>query len=287
MMYRSEIRGRGGITAKVVEATASPKGKRITTLELKYPRFIHSELMTHRQFSRNASSSRAIPIENMMDQVERRHAEPIEWGKNQKGMQASTTLDGVQSGKAGRIWCMASCDALAAVDGLNELKVHKQLVNRLLEPFQFISVIVTATQWENFFNLRSHKDAQPEIKELADCMALAMRAPEYKEGSHHLPYLSSDERKYDYTEAASISAARCARVSYLTHDKKEPCELDDLILADRLLSSGHMSPFEHQATAMSVKHLIATSGKGYTHIKKDLSLWSGNFKGWVQFRQEL
>jgi thymidylate synthase ThyX len=84
------------ISAKIIADSISESeyGDRITTFELEYPRFIHGELMTHRLFSRNAASSRAIPINKMMDQVLTAPAMPVEWGLNKSGMQAEEMLKG-------------------------------------------------------------------------------------------------------------------------------------------------------------------------------------------------
>lgn len=162
------------ITAKVIEHSSSQDGVDLITLQLRYPRFIHSEFMTHRVFSRNASSSRAIPVAKMLAQVRNDPAMPIHWGANQAGMQAHAELQGIGRSRAAARWKLAAEAAANHAEVLNELGLHKQVANRILEPFQLISVIVTATEWANFFELRNHPDAQPEIRQLAVVMLEAI-----------------------------------------------------------------------------------------------------------------
>lgn len=274
------------ITAKIIADSISPSGVRLTTLQLRYPRFIHSEFMTHRQFSRNASSSRAIPVSKMIEQVRTEPAEPIHWGRNQPGMQADEETHHI--GIAQNCWKLAANDAAHYAEILAEnARVHKQVANRILEPFTFISVVVTATEWDNFFALRLHPDAQPEIQELARCMKAAMDASEPKfcdPGDWHLPYITGPYPD-DVEQAKLISAARCARVSYLNHDQSEPDTTKDLALAERLAESGHWSPFEHQAAPLSYHRWLGGSWEtGVTHVDRDRNLWSGNLRGWVQHR---
>jgi thymidylate synthase ThyX len=170
---------------------------------------------------------------------------------------------------------------------MSEAGYHKQVANRILEPFQFISVIVTTTEWDNFFQLRDHEDAQPEIRELAIQMKQALAASTPKRlnyGEWHLPYVSQEERRYYATDSLrKLSAARCARVSYLTHDGREPNPEEDFKLFDRLVGSVplHASPIEHQATPDHYEATgFFTNPSGFAHPE----LW-GNFKTWVQHRK--
>jgi thymidylate synthase ThyX len=277
------------ISAKII-ADSICSGIRLTTMELNYPRFIHSEFMTHRMFSRNASSSRAIPIEKNIVEVQDNLVMPIHWGKNQPGMQAKEEI--IEIGEARDQWIFASDNAVYHAEKLHDLGIHKQVANRLLEPFQYIKVIVTATEWENFFNLRLHPDAQPEMKQLAVVMQAAMNGStpdELTQGQWHLPYISWDERsRLTRDVATKCSVARCARVSYLNHDNSYPDVEKDIALADRLLKDGHMSPFEHQATPMNFKYIQQWYDlKGVTHQDVHGENWSGNFRGWLQYRQML
>lgn len=287
------------ISAKII-ADSIANNVRLTTMELNYPRFIHSEFMTHRMFSRNASSSRAIPVEKMLEQVQQNPAMPIHWGKNQPGMQAREEIEYIDTAKYR--WTLAAEQAIIYAAKLNSMGLHKQVVNRLLEPFQYIKVIVTATEWGNFFKLRLHEDAQPEIQELAKCMKEAMDTSipvKLEYGEWHLPYVDRNEFQIngtysglpyieiDYTRAIKCSVARCARVSYLNHDNTNPNIEKDLELASKLLKDGHMSPFEHQATPMRQASFDLLTEEGLTHIDKYDNLWSGNFKSWLQYRQML
>lgn len=272
--------GRGGISAKVI-CDSTCNGVQLTTLQLRYPRFIHSEFMTHRVFSRNASSSRAIPTQKLLDQVRENPAMPIHWGVNQSGMQSekehsapimdqSNDYDwflSPQYWSREAWWKKAAESAASYAEELHKAGYHKQIVNRILEPFLFIDVIVTSTEWNNFFQLRLHQDAQPEIQELARCIHMAIYNKDQNPrqlhlsdwdwdwGPYwHLPYVDESERVTPRQDAM-VSAARCARVSYLNHDQTEPDREKDLELATKLLDAGHMSPFEHQATVIPNCHV--------------------------------
>ena len=262
-------------SARVLLDSRAPSGARLTTLEVRYPRFIHSEMMTHRVFSRNAASSRAIPIKKMIAAVREEPALPIYWGRNQTGMSARETIAPEGEERARAEWQAALDDALRHAERLSatDIDLHKQLVNRLLEPFAWITVIITATEWSNFFTQRCHADAQPEIKHIAELMLAEYRAstPALVEMGHwHLPLIQADERALPDEQLCKLSVARCARVSYLTHDGKRDRERD-LELYERLLgggANGHWSPFEH----------VATPAAGAGQV-------SANFIGWEQYRK--
>jgi thymidylate synthase ThyX len=265
-----------GFSARVLLDSVSPAGVRLTTMEVRYPRFIHSELMTHRVFSRNAASSRAIPIRKMIDAVRSEPAMPLWWGRNQSGMQAHAELDPAARVLAEDEWRRALEDALAHAERLasSEIGLHKQLVNRLLEPFAWITVLITATEWANFFTQRTHEDAQPELRQIARLMLGAYRASTPRPlalGDWHTPLILPDEEVSLSLELRQkISVARSARVSYLSHSGTRDHE-KDLELYDRLVSggaNGHWSPFEHVATPLS-----------------EPTRWSANFRGWEQFRK--
>lgn len=279
------------ITAKIIADSCSPSGIRLTTLELKYPRFIHSELMTHRMFSRNASSSRAIPLKLTLEQVRDNPARPVHWGKSQKGMQADHEVENPDL--AEDHWISASKMAVRYAESLHCQGLHKQVANRLLEPFLHIKVLVTATEWSNFFELRNHPDAQPEIQQLAQYMQRAMEAStpvDLEPGQWHMPYvLKHDPTEYDASYARKASAGRCARVSYANHDGSPAVDSADYRLAQRLLRAKHMSPFEHQATPLPYHRWLGDARweKGITHVDRDRNLWSANFRGWIQHRQLL
>lgn len=298
------------ISAEIIADSISPEGIRLTTMQLRYPRFIHAEFMTHRVFSRNASSSRAIPIKRLIEDVERDPAMPVFWGKNQKGMQAqednrdmNVRYDGLLYDVIGddprwpeEAWREACQMAIRFASALHRAGYHKQIVNRLLEPFAHINVVVTATEWANFYALRRHPDAQPEMKALADAMWEAQQASEptpLSPGQWHLPYVTEDDwveinaggvvTEDQVKTTIKISVARCARVSYLTHDGRRPTIEEDLALYERLIGSYpmHASPAEHQATPdkpAPAEDLWRTWQRAHQH---------GNFWGWIQYRKTL
>lgn len=236
----------------IADSISAHTNQRITTFELEYHRYIHGELMTHRQFSRNASSSRAIPIDKMIEQVENNPAYPIHWGANQSGMQADKQI--VETGRAKQVWEIAKEDAIYHAKKLQALGLHKQVVNRVLEPFQMMKTLVTATNYDNFFNLRCHKDAQPEIKQLADLMyqALQESKPEVlRQGEWHTPYVYHTRNEQDVLmyyvlgrdgevqyltveEAIKISCSCSAQVSYRKNDTSIE---KALAIYDRLVGS--------------------------------------------------
>lgn len=299
------------IKAKVIQASYSPESrKEVFTFELEYPRFIHSELMTHRMFSRNAMSSRAIPIGKMIEQVEFEPAGPCVFGKNKSGMQASENLEGEDLDLAIQIWRSAATQAAAVAKIMNTLKVHKQIANRLLEPFQMMKVVVTATEFNNFFALRCHEDAQPEIKLLAEKMRdVYISASPFVifNDEYHVPYVhrSRDEAggivysvecendlvRVDADTAVKVSSSCCAQVSYRVLDSS--VEKADFIY-ERLVDSKpvHASPFEHPCKAfkkasptINVMFSPSTWEDGITHVDRYGDLWSGNLRGFVQHRQ--
>lgn len=229
------------------------------TFELVYPRYIHSEFMTHRVFSRNASSSRAIPVKRMIEQVRKNPVIPPKIFMNQKGMVGETEADPVTTTAFHVLWEEAAENAYKTAEMMERLGIHKQHVNRILEPFQFIKVIVTATEWDNFFVLRLAPDAQPEMRELASAIYDEMKRCHNKDvgvlelDKEHivvsLPYTTDEDikevGKEEYHLLMKISAARCARVSYNNHDGSKPDIKKDLELYEHLYDSKHMSPLEH------------------------------------------
>lgn len=265
------------ISAKVIRDSKSAyTGARIVTMVLNYPRFVHAEFMTHRVFSRNASSSRAVPITKQIEMVQRQPVMPIEWGSNKPGMQAGQELDTAHKSAAQNQWVLAMNDAVEHAKKLRDLNVHKQIVNRLLEPFASITVIVTATDWGNFFNLRISPLAQPEIRELAIKMrdAIDKSIPVIlHQHEIHAPFITGEEiAALDPTMAMMVSAARCARVSYMNHDGTNPDITKDLVLAEKLRKDKHASVFEHQAIPMTIDQMVRAGGR------------SRNFRGWYQHR---
>jgi thymidylate synthase ThyX len=269
------------IEAKIICDSVGPNGIRLTTFLLKYPRFIHSEFMTHRMFSRNASSSRAIPFEKQVDMILADPAMPIEFRQNKKGMQAGDVLEDQEECK--QLWLQSMNEVIKYAKELHSKKVHKQYVNRLLEPYSHISVVCTGTEYANFFALRHHSMAQPEIAELARLMWEAYKNNTPKQvpaGYWHLPFVSVPNLPVNEIKWESLiksSVARCARVSYLNHEGKESTVEEDAKLYDRLLKENpkHSSPAEHQAAAHPLIY------------NNEVLKWSGNLKGWSQYRKQI
>lgn len=261
------------ITATIVaDSVNTALDSRLTTFLLIYPRFIHSELMTHRAFSRNASSSRAIPVERMIKNIRDNPAMPVEWGTTQKGMQAGPPLSSGEAIIAERIWRSGLDAATEIARELLNMGIHKQVANRVLEPWAHMMTLVSATEWGNFFKLRAHPDAQPEFQFLAYEMLNEYLVKEPKSifpGDWHIPYHSPEMEELKLEQRLKVATARCARTSYQNFDGTSSVE-DDIAMHDRLLQSGHFSPFEHAARAK-----YATDGKK----------WSGNFYGWTQYRE--
>lgn len=302
------------ITAKVIKDSVNPWGKRITTFELEYPRLIHSEVMTHRVFSRNAASSRAIPISKVIEQVENNPAMPFKWGKNQSGMQAKEELSPDQQKAAEALWLASRDESVRYAKVMMQLGLHKQVVNRVLEPYQHIKVVMTTTEYENWKWLRLHADADPTIHELARVMEIARNESEPEqllEGMWHLPYVwtiqegpkqsyfGDDGIEISLEQAQKISCSSCAQVSYRKLDTSLEKAED---IYDKLVASEpvHASAFEHVAKVLVMKDLDDNDwiDLGVTSVRtntvdntEDVSQYmkaicSGNFTGgWIQYRQ--
>lgn len=238
--------------ARVLLDSITGGGSRLTTFEVKLHRFVLAQLNTHRALSRNTSSSRAIPVKKIIQRVEDDPAWPVYWGKNQPGMQAELELQGDGLQRAKICWDEARLDALKTARRLESIGVHKEVINRILEPFSWVTVIVSATDLDNFYALRIDRHAQAEIREAAKLMLQAQKASKPRflmPGEWHLPLLKPWELERMRTEEArKVSAGRCCRVSYLNHDKSLPDPVRDAELHDQLVQDGHMSPLEHQAT---------------------------------------
>ena len=268
---------------KIILDSINPyNGIRLITSELTYPRFIHAEFMTHRMFSRNAASSRAIPNSKMIVMVKETPAMPVYWGKSKKGMSASKEINNIK--EARELWLAAKDAMIEYAERFRGLKLHKQIANRILEPWENITVICSATQRSNFFALRNHCDAQPEIQHLAKSWKSAIDSSTSVERQWHIPYIQEDEQDLDLNLRKKMGVARCARVSYLTHNGTKSVE-KDLILYERLLTGsghGHWSPFEHVAEATDMTE------ERYNFVTKKLEIkpiQCGNFQGWIQYRK--
>lgn len=293
------------IKAKVIADSITPNGERMTTMEIEYPRFILAELNTHRMLSKNSASSRAIPVKAMHEQIKAAPAGPVFWGKNQAGMQAKEQLIENDLEDAKFIWQRAMQDALHWAWALaDRVGLHKQIANRVTEPWMTMKTVISGTEWANLYYLRDHPDAQPEFAELAHKMHVAHQnsAPQLLyPGEWHVPYVNtyrspinnellySDGKGDDLTaeEARIISASCCAQVSYRKND--DTLEKAQKIF-DQLIKSkpAHASPVEHQATPMCESDLecdLDYWSPGITHQSRNGDLWSGNLRGWIQHRK--
>lgn len=351
------------ISAEILADSKNQFGDRLTTFKVTFPRIILAELNTHRMFSRNSASSRAIPFERMVESVEKNPFIPIAWQKDHKGMQGSEYITDIESiDNCIAYWLEAKDWAVSCARGLNHPNlegVTKQICNRLLEPFMWHTVIITSSSkgLENFFKLRCPKytsstgetyrskkdwitdnaynvepDSLPNVNNVVGwlnlnkgqseihMMALAetmwdayneSKTKELKEGAWHIPFgdninygdLSKVAVKLDtsngkvYNLPVMIAVARCARVSYTTfgEDKIDNYEAD-IQLYDRLLQSGHYSPFEHVARAMTedeyktnikgicYKHNVNYAGEYLKADSERSEGWCLNFKGFIQQR---
>lgn len=293
--------GKSGISAKVIADSISPMGERMTTMEIEYPRFILAELNTHRMLSKNSASSRAIPTKAMQDTL---IAKPVYWGKNQAGMKAKEELEPNKQAMAQYIWSQACNMAIKFAQNLADLEAHKQITNRITEPWMMMKTVISGTEWENFYWLRNHPDAQPEIQELARCMydAHVESTPQllyygewhlpyvanFRDGDGVLQYVDSEQNLLNVIDARVISASCCAQVSYRKND-------DTLEKAHRVYKQliestpAHASPVEHQAMPMAEHFYNEPDPEcwpdGVTHMTANGELWSGNLRGWIQFRK--
>ncbi len=306
--------------AKVVLDSINPDRQRLISVLATYPRFVHAEVMTHRDRARNAASSRAIPWKakrkRMVNESEGEYAAnmaegglptfttncmyrmiqedpviPIKWGAEQSGMQTGGEIPEELRPKAREIWLKSMASQVDFADQLAQLGVHKSLCNRLTEPFMWITVLMSATEWKNFFRLRCHPDAEVHFQKIAGMIREEIAKSEPKRlgiFEWHTPFVDDEEKKEIEgayrnghlnvpIELSSldcikrISAGRCARLSYLTHEGKRDWNLD-IGLATKLIVRPddvlHASPLEH----------VARSSDRHMH--------SGPFVGWFQFRKE-
>jgi thymidylate synthase ThyX len=278
-------------------------GVSLYTFVLNYPRVILAEVNTHRMLSRNTASSRAIPASKQRSRVLAVPFVPVTIGQNQKGMQAGKELEGWRHWVAINTWKLARYPNVLASWILEKVGAHKQVVNRIVEPWTWTQQVVTCTDLKNVFKLRNHPDAEPHFQLLAKQMVEqveyverlfetvnfdsrypdgtpcglspvnpdkgVLRVQMLKPGEWHLPFINDMEKGYPVEMLKSISTARCARVSYYLPESGKPSTPErDLELCGRLASSGHWSPFEHVATPVAE------------------NVYIGNFRSWKQYRKE-
>ena len=270
-------------TARILKDSLAPNGARLTTFEVTFPKFILAEFNTHRMISKNSASSRAIKFETLVSTIQENPVMPVWWGKNQPGMQADEELDDSDKESAKKIWLEARDSAIEHATRLANLGCHKQIVNRIIEPWMITKVVCSATEWDNFFHLRTHKDAQPEFKDLARKMfdVYSKSTPKQLDfGQWHIPYVDSsvnngkqvftlDGSEISLDDALILSASLCAQTSFRTsNDSLEKARS----IWNRLMGSNpkHASPTEHQGTpSISSKDVF------------------GNFRGWKQYRHTI
>ena len=257
------------IKAEIIADSINEYGQRLTSIECTFHRFILPEFNTYRKWSRNAQSSRAIPLSKRIAEVKENPAFPVFWGMNQKGMVASQELETAAIYDAKNTWYEAALAAADYAEILGQLKLHKQTASRILEPYLWHTSIVSSTEWDNMLNQRIHPDAQPEFKVLAEHIyeAIWNSEPQYIAAHRwHLPYISEyEKKKYEESTLMKASVARVARTSY---GKKDSWNIEeDVKLFNRLVLSEpiHYSPLEHVARPIDRECL-------------------GNFDGWQQLR---
>ena len=293
------------ITANVIADSVNSYGTRMVTMEIEYPRFILAELNTHRMLSKNSASSRAIPVKAMHEHIMHAPATPVYWGKNQPGMQAKEEVEGSDRSLIKYFWSTAKEEALHWAKAMSDYGLHKQIANRVTEPWMMMKTVISGTEWANFFWLRDHADAQPEIAVLAQKMRKAFDNSQPQllyPGEWHVPYVNTrrdatsnilyylDGAGNDITaeEARVISSSCCAQVSYRKNDDSYDKAFK---IYKQLIESepAHASPVEHQATPISVdttdQYDPQTWHPGITHVSANGDLWSGNLRGWIQFRK--
>lgn len=286
------------LQAQVILASKhTDDGLPIFTVRMRYPRIIHSEIMTHRVFGRNARSSRAVPFKTMLRELMTTPFVPWHWGKNQSGMQAdeenSTPVpigeyfpnDSLVTAGPHAAWLKARDNAVKVAQAFADADYHKQNVNRLIEPFAWMDMLVTSTQWKNFFWLRQHGAAEPHLQDLANVVFKAVTHASFErlQNGWHLPYITQEEAmKYPLDIQQKLSAARCARISYVPFDGKPNVEreierYDMLVKSDRV----HASPLEHQATP-DKRVICPTTGQAERWENPHLH---GNLTDWIQYRK--
>ncbi len=259
-----------------VIADSIARSTRCTTFQVCFPRFILAEVNTHRLISKSSASSRAIPVARKIAEVRANPFVPEAFCLNKPGMQEGEILEDALQDLARKDW-LESCElACKQAEKLAKIGIHKQWANRLVEPFAFHTAILTGTEWENFFNLRAHPDAQPEFRHLAKMMKAALEAStpkSLKVGEWHLPYTYPEERENVTEDVILAACGRIARVSYETHNGKRDISAD-IALANTLRTDGHMSPFEHVAQVASADKLANYNLSNFR-------------KPWLQFRKTL
>lgn len=261
------------VSAKLILYSESKTtGKRIATFVVTIPKFIQAHINSHRSLSRNASSSRAMPAKVIRKRVLQDPFIPIEFSKNRSGMRGGEKITGFSLWLARTSWLLARYIPVFFHWIYEKLNIHKEVLNRLIEPWMFTEVVITATEWANFIKLRGDNTAQPEIQIIAKEIELALNSEKptvLDFNEWHLPFITEDEmNNLKIEDLLKIATARCARISYKLYNGTVSSLEKDVSLCNKLIEQGHWSPFEH----------IARPNESQER--------SGNFLGWIQYRKQ-
>lgn len=294
---------------KVIADSVNQDEDRLITWSVTFPRYVLAEFNTHGMLSRNSASSRAIPGEIQIQRVRTTPFVPFYWGRRQAGMVADAEVPESVQAACRRAWINASRAAAAYAEDMilpideGGMGLHKQVPSRLLEPFLWHTAIVTATEVRNFFNLRTHKAAAPEIRRIAEMMyeTYAAHTPrELVPGDWHLPLVDDEDRALSGTglELAKVSANRCKRVSFAKLLATRPIQ-EEIIGCDDMIRSGHMSPLQHPARAFTEDERVAVRELRWflerqihwpEDLRRELLLragYVGQYKGFVMLRKTI
>lgn len=260
------------ITAKILCDYVNQHGDRWTAYQLTYPLCIHAELLTHRLFSRLSASSRAVPTKKKIEKVKTRPFIPSFIGLNKRGMQATEEADKETQENFKHQWLLGAAAICHIARSIDVMGIHKQIVNRLLYPWEYTTTLVAATNFGNFFKLRCHHDAEPHFQALAYHMleAYVGSEPKFIEGTEWVgPFMDKMPPGCTEEERKKIAVARCARISYENFNGEINKE-DDIRLHDSLWNNGHMSPFEFVVRPAPMPGMVV-----------------GNLHGWLQYRKTI
>jgi thymidylate synthase ThyX len=228
-------------------------GTKIATLEVKVPYHTWIHLLTHRAFSRNAQSSRGIPFTRLL---ERATYIPESFPINKPGMSPENYIDKTHPDYQTlcNLWIKARTLAIETANTMYLHEVHKEIINRVIQPYCYITGIITATDWDNFIELRTASSTQEDTRKVAIRVREIINDMQFMNQMWHIPYVDTMNEKMPINDSLLISAARCARVSYLNHNNEKNNHEKDMKLANQLLTDKHMSPFEHQACGYKGKY---------------------------------
>lgn len=289
------------VDVKLLQHSYSPDGISMYSFEVEIPRIILAEWNTHGMLNTNAQSSRAVPTKKLIEEVRRNPYMPSHWGKNQKGMQAYEEQDSpVNNMPKEAFWDICVHSACDNAQAIEEAGYHKQIANRIIEPYSHTKLVVSGTEWNNFFNLRIHKDAEPNIREMAIKIYEITRSSagvRLYNGEWHLPYISMyrqeghmryvfDNQYVSLSDAIRISLACVAQVSYRSLNT-HPAAIDR-IYNSLFPSNGapiHGSPAQHLATPFKEAQCKGDWQEGETHRDRDGYSWSAQLRGWCQYRK--